>query len=111
METIETIIIWHKETFPDTTLEQQMAKFEEELREFKRDSELSELSDMFIACCGLARFDIGAFLACFGVVQANVWDDGLNMSTLAHNVSLKMKINRKRKWAKVDGIYRHVEEK
>lgn len=111
-ETIETIMKWHKETFPDATYDGQRAKFWEELQEFDtaksyRDM-VEELADMFIVACGIIRFDtVEAMvqIACVrerGNAKMILWAD---FETI---VDVKMKKNRKRVWNKTgNGTYHH----
>lgn len=109
-ETIETIIAWHKETFPDATLEGQLKKYDEEKEEFVKSdwNDLSELADMFIVACGVARFDM-----CWGIHTLNnvsFWRDVSCFDTckLCEAIEKKMKKNRKRIWNKTaEGTYHH----
>jgi len=109
-ETIDTIIAWHKNTFKDGTLEGQLKKYDEEKEEFAKSDrkDLSELADMFIVACGVARFDM-----CWGIYTLNnvsFWRDvsGFDTCKLCEAIEKKMKINKKRKWKKTaDGTYHH----
>lgn len=51
---------WHLNCFPDATLDGQLLKLEEELREWKEavtvEDSGKELADVFIVCCGLSRW-------------------------------------------------------
>lgn len=112
-ETIYTIIKWHEETFPDATLEGQLDKYQEEQNEWIESnySDVSELADMFIVACGIARFDLHeGFFYISDVYDwyANV--EGLQMFDLTEAINKKMEINRQRKWDKGNGEYKHVEE-
>lgn len=118
-ETIKTIIEWHEQTFPDATLEGQIDKFQQELKEFAAtllepdadyNHQLEELADMYIVACGIARFSIERALSCFTVV--NTFKDlyGLCSFELKEAVDKKMAINRKRKWGIGKGNYQHIEE-
>lgn len=108
-ETIDTIIKWHTETFPDATLDGQLAKFEEEYNEwykteFDSEEELYETADMIIVSAGIARFDyaMGLDFLKSSLLKAN------NKSKLWQAVEKKMKKNRKRIWNKTaDGQYHH----
>ena len=54
IESINTIIEWHKQTFPDATLEGQVKKFKEEYDEYYAGQQnICELADMFIVACGM----------------------------------------------------------
>ena len=111
-ETIDTIRKWHKETFPDATLEGQMNKYAEETNEFMNadsDKDLLELADMVIVCAGIMRFNkkLGSiFLQNTYVIS---WDIGeYDMTELWEAVESKMKKNRKRVWNKTgNGTYHH----
>ena len=113
-ETIDTIIRWHSETFPDCTLESQLAKYSEELEEWEktdnRQDELFELADMVIVACGIMRFDYAIgfdFLVSINsCIQRNKICDGNKVWNI---VNKKMEKNRKRVWAKQEnGSYHHT---
>ena len=108
-ETIETIMQWHKETFPDTTLEEQMDKFLLEYAEWTESDETNEIADMFIASCGIARFSILEFSKVFSIIIDTLFHCRLKEEDLVEPITSKMAINRKRKWHKVNGEYRHVD--
>jgi lipopolysaccharide/colanic/teichoic acid biosynthesis glycosyltransferase len=113
METIETIIQWHKETFPDTTLEEQWHKFELEMEEFDKaksyDNKVKELADMFIATCGIARFSLSFSLIFFSIIYKKLKHlESKQELNFDKAINDKMAINRKRKWHKVNGEYRHI---
>ena len=110
-ETIDTIIAWHRETFPDATLDGQLSKYQEEQQEFVESDykDLSELADMFIVACGIARFDIQEGI--FYMVDIYDWlDSDLPYSDkdFINEVERKMEKNRKRVWKKTaEGTYHH----
>lgn len=109
-ETIETIAKWHKETFPDATIDGQKAKFEEELKEYNEAVNMQELADMFIVACGIARFDSVAALEFFAVVFKALctWKIIGAWGVLQTVIDDKMSKNRKRVWNKTDdGRYHH----
>lgn len=112
-ETIKSIIEWHETTFPDATLEGQKVKFEKEQKEwFDSDGQdLSELADMFIVACGIARFDSIVALDYFNSIYLSVtyWDPIRNRD-LQEAIDKKMEINRQRKWNFENGQYQHKEE-
>ena len=120
METIETIIQWHKETFPDTTLEEQVKKFSLELTEFKEATtfkrRLEELADMVIVANSFFRFEKRDELVMSASKIINTSLDYLDRNYTVKNVcerldkavNDKMAINRKRQWQYVDGEYRHI---
>ena len=112
-ETIMTIMQWHEETFPDATLDGQRQKYREELSEYVASGEkdIYELADMFIVACGIARFSLKDGTDAF----SDVYDwymayDSFNDNALWDAINEKMAINRKRKWTKKNGNYKHVEE-
>lgn len=109
-ETIDTIITWHKNTFPDATLDGQKTKFEEELNEYRQDKTMLELADMFIVACGVARFDSIVALEYFAVVFKALleWKIIGAWGVLQEVVNTKMEKNRKRVWKKTgNGTYHH----
>lgn len=120
METIETIIQWHKETFPDTTLEEQWHKFSLEHIEFKEANtfkrKLKELADMVIVANSFFRFEKRDEQFIFASKIINKSIDYLDKNYTVKNicdrldkaVNDKMAINRKRKWHKVNGEWRHI---
>lgn len=113
METIETIIQWHKETFPDTTLEEQWHKFELEEEEFNNaetyDELIKELSDLYIAACGIARFSLSFSLIFFSIIYKKLKHlESKQELNFDKAINDKMAINRKRKWYKVNGEWRHI---
>jgi len=120
MEKIETIIQWHKETFPDTTLEEQVKKFSLELTEFKEATtfkrRLYELADMVIVANSFFRFEKRDELVMSASKIINKSIDYLDRNYTVKNICErlemaiddKMAINRKRQWQYVDGEYRHI---
>jgi hypothetical protein len=113
-ETIQTIIDWCTETFPDATLEGQLKKFDEESMEFSNTSsgtpdELEELADMFIVACSVMRFDMVEGMDCLDVVFMRLGVTMFGGTDLWKTVEHKMEKNRKRVWEKSgDGKYHHV---
>ena len=110
-ETIDTIIQWHRETFPDATLDGQKQKWEEEYNEFIKtqcdsEDELYEIADMIIVSCGIMRFDyaLGLDYLC------DSFDKGdYTPSEKWEAVEEKQAKNRKRIWAKQEnGSYHHT---
>lgn len=108
-ETMLSIMQWHAETFPNATLDGQLAKYQEEQQEFvdTKYKDVEELADMFIVACGIARFDLweGAFY----VHDVYEWleDSKFKPQKLFKSVVRKMKKNRKRTWHKENGLYKH----
>lgn len=111
-ETIKTIMDWHEQTFPDATLDGQIVKYNEELKEFVATDykDITELADLFIVACGIARFDMHQGLFYFADVYD--WynaDIELSPETLQAAVDKKMEKNRMREWGKTaEGTYHHT---
>ena len=109
-ETIKSIIEWHEQTFPDATLEGQLAKFADERKEFEQEPSLEEWSDMFIVACGIARFDSILALHYFSDCFKTLARQAIRNIYIQQAVDKKMEINRKRKWGKVGNKFQHIEE-
>lgn len=111
-ETIETIIKWHRDTFLDATLDGQVKKWNEELKEFRETqyTDVHEFADMFIVACGIARFDINLGLYYFSEIYDWLGSDiPFDVQELIEAVNNKMEKNRKRVWAKTaEGTYHHT---
>ena len=111
-ESIETIIKWGRDTFPDATLEGQIHKYAEETCEFMNadeDNDLAELADMVIVSAGIIRFNrqIGRIFLQNTYIIAAEYDK--DMTELWDSVDKKMEKNRKRVWAKTqEGAYHHT---
>lgn len=109
-ETIDSIITWHKKTFPDATLEGQLKKYAEETYEFMTsDSDLPELADMVIVCAGIFRFNRKLGSRFLETTYSICWEIGeYDMTELWQAVEKKMEKNRKRVWNKTgNGTYHH----
>ena len=109
-ETMQSIMEWHRATFPHATLEGQLAKYQEEQEEWIKSEhkDLYELADMFIVACGIARFDIREGL--FYMYDVYDWFDstnGIEFEQLEKAIYKKMKKNRKREWNENNGYYKH----
>lgn len=101
---IEEIVKWHKKTFPDADLKSQKLKFVEEYREYLESGDIMELADMVIVCYVLrGRFKFEGF---DGVIWHELILNG-HPEGLRKAVIEKMKINKKRRWKKEGGVYRH----
>ena len=108
-ETINSILQWHMETFPDVTLEQQRAKFEEEWKEFLyafeyeqdeiEESTSEELSDAFIAAVRLLDMDFCRGMEALNKVRdARLFIYEIGIDDFHEAVDKKMGINRARDW-------------
>lgn len=114
-ETIQSIIQWHTETFPDATLEGQLKKFDDEVKEFFEAELLSdeaaiELADCFVVGCGIARFSFLSAMNAFSFVLDYLVGEDEFAKKFLSAVENKMSINRKRKWAVGKGNYQHIDE-
>lgn len=109
-ETIDTIIAWHSQAFPDATLDGQKIKWNEEYNEFgNTDSgsqeELYEIADMIIVSCGIMRFDYALGL---DYLVSSFYKGTFNPKEKWTAVKVKMEKNRKRVWNKTaEGTYHH----
>lgn len=108
-ETIESIIQWHRDTFPDATLEGQICKFVEEMNEFGESYSLDELADLYIVACGMCRFRCSSAIEFFALVYEFLRTKGSPMIDLLIAVENKMKENRNREWNFENGQYKHKE--
>lgn len=108
-ESIKSIADWTIETFPDATLLGQLDKFKEEKREWISSGyqDITELADMFIVACSLCRFNCVEAMYCFEVVANELLESNFTTMDLEKAIDDKMARNKKRKWAKLDGLYRH----
>lgn len=119
-ETLESIIAWHRETFPDETQLGQWEKFREEKIEWEQSKhitddglivgDITELADCFIVCCGLARFNNLEALYAFRTVAAELENSIYATVDLEEAVDAKMAINRGRTWTHNGGHYKHKED-
>ena len=111
-ETIETIMQWHRETFPNATLEGQLQKFDNEVKEFWECELLSEdaateLADCFIVACGIARFNNVEAIKAFSFVVGYLLNDKELTQMFNIAIDKKMAINRKREWNFTNGQDQH----
>ena len=106
---IQDIKEWNATQFPDADLPGQLMKLEEELHEFhnaQEENRLKEISDVFIVCAGLGRWNshIGYHILSMVVNGAHHTE----VNRLLDEVGLKMAKNRARVWLKDgDGKYHH----
>lgn len=112
-ESIASIIAWHTKTFPDATLDGQIEKFLEERVEYataeNAEHKIEELADCFIVACGIARFNPvygSRFLG--DTFDAFTQNQDATIAKLQDAIDAKMRVNRKRKWGKGKGNYKHV---
>lgn len=110
-ETIKSIIDWHEKTFPDATLIRQKEKYHKEFQEWYMSGckDISELADMVICACGVARFSIVDALYLFKDCIDEASKTVITFGMLETAIEKKMEINRKRKWNFQDGQYQHKE--
>lgn len=120
-ESILSIAQWHKDTFPDATLDGQRLKWMEEKREWKESlrpatedfvcGDVKELADMFIVACGLTRFSDTEAMFCFGCVERELCASLFLESDLENAIDEKMERNRSRVWKKqTNGSYHHTDD-
>ena len=106
---IQDIKEWNATQFPDADLPGQLMKLEEELHEFhnaQEENRLKELSDVFIVCAGLGRWQshIGYHILSMVVNGAHHTE----VNRLLDEVGFKMAKNRARVWIKDgEGKYHH----
>lgn len=110
-ETIQSIIEWHKKIFPDATFYGQKEKYNKEFQEWYMSGckDISELADMVICACGVARFSIVDALYLFKDCIDEASKAVITLGMLETAIEKKMGINRKRKWNFQDGQYQHKE--
>lgn len=115
-ETIDSVMAWHRETFPNATANGQLNKWDEEYAEF-RDAcrhgtileQIKELVDLFVVACGIMRFNTEA-----GCMKMLHWcelrkEHAFFLPTVYEELNKKMKKNRARKWEYLgNGNYHHV---
>lgn len=106
--TDEAIVEWHKKTFPDLDVNSQVKKTNEEIREYimavvndeGKERIREEIADVYISCLALKyRFGID-LMGCFLM-------DNINRERFGKDIDRKMYVNAKRKWCKINGVYRH----
>lgn len=112
---LEKIAKSHKKLFPKATLESQVWKLEEELKEFQsaetEQDEMKELADVVIVCGGLYRWcPLLAKTQADSAYNALFFID-VDVSVFEKEIKRKWKINLKRKWEWNGKTYHHVEEK
>ena len=99
----QEIVEWHKKTFPNCTLEEQVLKVGEEVSEMilsivneeGEDRFKEELADVYIASLvSKERFGVDYH---FPIFREKIEDV----------IEKKMEVNCQREWEKVDGVYRH----
>lgn len=114
-ETIKSIILWHEQTFPDATLEGQLQKFDDEVKEFYEAELLSdeaaiELADCFVVGCGIARFSFLSAMNAFSFVLDHLVGEDEFAKKFISAVENKMAKNRKRVFIHSgQGHYQHKE--
>ena len=110
-ETIKSIIDWHETTFPDATLEAQIKKFKVEYLEYRisNPKDITELADMFIVACGIARFDYIKSFSFFTLIDEILESSSFIDADFMKAVDEKMEKNRKRIFEYNNGMYQHRE--
>lgn len=93
------ILQWHTNTFKDITEQEQLNKVQEELKELQE-----EVADVFISTiAGMERFK-DKDNTTFKYIYKTLIDNNLFDIQAIRN---KLNINKKRKWKKINSIYRH----
>lgn len=111
MISFDNLIAIHKMLWPDTNLEQQRAKYEEEKKEYNNtrsntEDELYELADMIVVSAGIARFD---YTEGIGLLANVIFTSGYGIDDVWHAVEKKMLRNMRRNWTKKDDVgYHHT---
>lgn len=108
--TFDNLIALHEMLWPDTNLDQQRAKWEEERNEWSEaergsEEEIYETADMIIVSAGIARFDYPMGLD-YLRLSLYKFDD---MYKTWQAVETKMRKNMKRDWVKKDDVGYHHE--
>lgn len=99
----------HKKLFPNATLESQVWKLEEEIKEFwdaPQMNKINELADIVIVLGGLCRWCPRVAYEFYGGLT---WMN-YNWSLVESEVNRKWQINLKRKWEWNGKTYHHVGE-
>lgn len=106
---IKEIILWHEQSFPDTTIEEQRNKFKEELKEWEASLDMLELADMVVVACGMARYPTFDSAIAFHKISDICMLYHIMSSEVMRAVDIKMAINKNRKWKKSYGVgYKHI---
>lgn len=114
MISFDNLIAIHEMLWPETNLDQQIKKWEEEYNEWSKagydsEEELYELADMVIVSAGVARFN---YTHGIGLLFNTIYTAALpidEISELWQAVEIKMRKNMKRDWAKKDDVgYKHI---
>ena len=101
----------HEKLFPNATLESQIWKLEEEIREFfdtgdYSEDELREIADVCIVCAGLYRW---CPCLAYQLCSEFYWKhEGKWSSKIEKEVNRKWQVNLKRKWEWNGKTYKHI---
>lgn len=113
IESVQSIIEWSRQTFPEATIGGQIQKFSDEMNELlqarTKFEKLFELADCFIVACSIGRFDTTTAITYFSLVYHMITERNILISDFEAAVDEKMKINRNRKWEIKHGNYQHKE--
>lgn len=111
--TFDNLIALHEMLWPDTNHDQQIAKFEEEEKEYSKaplnsEESLFEVADMVIVSAGIARFNYAEGI---GMLFYTIDTAEFSVGDIWQAVETKMRKNMKRDWIKKDDVgYHHTEE-
>lgn len=114
--TNDKIVEWHKKSFPECTLENQLMKLEKELQELAKETDENkrwlEQADVYI-CAISAWKRYGSEIGRLSVVgNDRMMAFKKQEETFRKVIDIKMNLNAKRVWARLpDGTYQHEESK
>lgn len=109
MKDIKSIALWHEETFPAATVQEQKLKFAEEFGEWKNSQDILELADMYIVACGLTRYPTMDAAIAFHAINEECLLNHIMSKDLMDAVADKMDTNQRRSWKRVANVgYRHI---
>lgn len=109
-ESTQSILQWHRDSFPDADLAGQLIKWQEEKKEWAscKKTDISELADCYIVACGLARYPGLYSLLTFSWIADELGASEFCLREFEQAVDSKMEINRARKWERKGGLYKHT---
>ena len=110
-ENFTSIIKWSEDTFPTASLEGQLEKFADEMKEWLATdrTDIVELADMAIVALSVARFSVAESMFCFECVIRQLNSTLFTGFDLENAIDEKMATNRKREWNFNNGQYQHKE--
>lgn len=107
---IKEVIDWNTNFLPDNTLNMQLRKVMEEIREVikaKNSKEyMAEWADLLISVIGIKRFSEQEFYVHMGFL---IECDRPNLNEIVEESFKKLEVNKRRKWVIKNGVYHHEE--